>query len=158
MARDCIINSKFGPKAFSLIYNLVDYAFIYKEQFSLNEFTNDYVITSIPSDKDRKAKRGFNLAELIAKKISKKLNLKYKEILEKNKSSEPFEKLNKKQRHLQIKNSFKLKSKIYEKILLIDDVVTTGSTLQEATKTLKKSGAKHVTCLAICYKPLNKIF
>ncbi len=116
---------------------------------------NDFVVTAIPSDPQRKYKRGFNLSELIAKKLAKKLKLKYVELLKKNKSIDPFEKMTKKQRQQAIKGSISLKNKIYKKIILVDDVVTTGTTLQEGVRVLKKAGATQVTCLTVCYKPLR---
>lgn len=152
----CILNSKFRSKAFSLLSLLVNYAFNYKEQFNFEQITNDYVITFIPSDTLKQQKRGFNSAQLIANSLAKKLNLKVKNLLNKSKVVEPFEYKNKKQRYVSIKNAFTIKSKNLPKnILLVDDVITTGATLLEATKTLKKAGCKNVICFALCFKTLD---
>lgn len=152
----CILNSKFKSKAFSLLNILVNYAFNYKEQFNFNLVSNDYVVTFIPSDRLKQSNRGFNSAQIVAQAVAKKLNLPVKSLLIKSKVVEPFEYKNKMQRFSSIKNAFLVKSKnIPKNILLVDDVITTGATLLEATKTLKKAGCKNVICFALCFKTLN---
>ena len=49
---------------------------------------------------------------------------------------------------MQIVNKDKIKGK---KILLIDDIITTGNTLSECAKMLKKSGCEEIDCAAVCY-------
>lgn len=68
--------------------------------------------------------------------------------------------LRKKQRERNLKSAFALNPKYFEvvkgkKILLVDDVMTTGTTLENCAKVLKKSGAKNVTVLTIARTIFN---
>lgn len=112
----------------------------------------DYIYF-IPSHRRKEAIRGYNQSELLASYISKKLDIelstnnliKYRHTKEQNK-------LNKSGRINNLKDSFKIKRPEDIKgksILLIDDIVTTGSTFIECAKVLKESGAKEITALAL---------
>lgn len=155
--RTLLLRTKYRDKAFKIVHELIEYAFRYKEQFNLHEITTNFVITAIPPDENRFRKRGFNLSQIIAKNLSKKLNLEYKELLVKTVSSPSLTAFSKERRKQAVKNVFTIKNtKIPKSILLVDDIITTGSTLIEATKVLKKNGAKNVWCLALCFRPLFK--
>lgn len=109
------------------------------------------VISYIPLHRRKKAKRGYNQSELIALYISKKLNIQITHNLKKVKFTKEQHRLNRSERQTNLINSFKLKKgvEIMEKnILLIDDLITTGATLDECGRTLKEGGAKKV--IAVC--------
>lgn len=123
---------------------------------SYTQLINNCALVSIPTKTQRLNWRGFNQAEIIAKKWSNELNIPYlKEVLIKYKSTLPQARLDKSQREKNIKNAFKIKTEKYEiikrfeNILLVDDVWTTGSTMREAAKVLKRNGAKHVWGITI---------
>ena len=98
-------------------------------------------------------KRGYNQTELIAKQISKSLNIKMeKDILIKDINTKPQSELNKTERKNNIKNVFKLQNiqKIEnKKIVIFDDIYTTGSTVNECSRILKNAGAKNIGILTI---------
>lgn len=108
------------------------------------------VILPVPLHKKRYNQRGFNQAELIAKKLSKPLNKKiYTNVLIKTKETLPQVGLSLKQRRTNLIGAFSInknKKNIIERknILLIDDVYTTGSTVNECSKVLLKEGAKRI--------------
>lgn len=84
------------------------------------------------------------IAEIIGKKISKQV---YGNILIKTKYTKPQAKITRKQRLVNVKNSFSIKNAaliIGKNILLVDDVMTTGSTINECVRLLLASGAKDV--------------
>lgn len=57
---------------------------------------------------------------------------------------------NKRARQNNVKDAFRASIDVFNKtILLVDDIVTSGSTVQEASRTLKKAGAQAVTIFAI---------
>ena len=111
------------------------------------------IIIPVPIHKKRKQKRGYNQAELIARYISKNLNIDCENnVLVKTKNVISQTKLNKKDRINSVKNVFNIKNeeKINNKnIVLFDDIYTTGSTLNECSKILKNAGAKKVFALTI---------
>ena len=113
--------------------------------YTKNKF--DMVI-SVPLHRKRKAIRGYNQAYLISKALSMRLNIPEKSNLIKRKyNTKPQSLLSGKERQKNIKNAFDLKdsSKISGKhILIIDDIMTTGSTLNELGKLLKNKGAVKV--------------
>ena len=118
----------------------------------VNGINADYVI-GVPISKKRLKERGYNQTNLIAKEIGKTLNIEYiPNMLVKIKETEHQSKLSKTERKFNIKNSFKV-ADIYnvdnKEILLIDDIFTTGATVNECSKMLKKAGAKKVVVATI---------
>lgn len=113
----------------------------------------DYLIP-VPIHKKRKKQRGYNQSELIARVISDEVkNIKFQtNILKKDKNIVPQSTLNQKEREKNIKNVYKIvnKEKIKnKKILLLDDIYTTGSTANECSKVLIEAGCKEVGILTI---------
>ena len=109
---------------------------------------DDFILVPIPLSKRRLKWRGFNQAEELGKELAKFLKIPLiSNCLIKVKETPPQVKLSEKERKENIKGGFSLKnqSKIFNrKILLIDDVYTTGSTMEEAARILKKGGAKEI--------------
>lgn len=107
----------------------------------------------IPSHRRKEAIRGYNQSELLAKYISEKLDIELsKNNLVKYRHTKEQNKLNKTGRIDNLKNAFRIKRPTEVKgksILLIDDIVTTGSTFIECAKVLKESGARDITTLAL---------
>lgn len=106
------------------------------------------IVVPIPLHPLSKTKRGFNQAQLIAKDVSTKLKLNYQpEIIKRVKLTKTQAKLTREERKENIKDAFSLTNKINLKnkdIILIDDVFTTGATLEEAARTVKKATARQV--------------
>ncbi len=100
-----------------------------------------FVLVPIPLYKGRENWRGFNQAREIAVVVAQKLGLEYAEILERKKKGVNLAKIhNHQQRMAEIKGVFRVKNEIErrEKIILVDDVITSGATMTEALKTWKK--------------------
>lgn len=114
-------------------------------------------IIYIPISKSRKKERGFNQTELLAELFSKNFDLKIYSALkcQKNRHRKHQAKLKEKERLLNIKNNFKVinsKKNLDLKnanVILIDDVITTGATLNEAARVLKEYGVKKVYGLTL---------
>lgn len=108
----------------------------------------------VPSHWWRRLRRGFNPSHLLAHALAKKVDKPICHALKKSKRTEPQAKLSKEERLENVKETFFIppdqKSKVADKtILLIDDVVTTGSTINECARALKKSGAEKVDVLTL---------
>lgn len=115
------------------------------------------IIIPVPIYPADKRKRGFNQSELIAKEVGRILNISVcTNCIEKVRVTQPQKLLSKNERKNNLKDAFAVKSSklIQEKrIILIDDVCTTGSTLAELTKTLRQNGASAVYCVCCCKTP-----
>ncbi len=111
------------------------------------------LLTPVPLTKRKLKKRGFNQAEEIAKELSRVLKIPLiSNNLIKTKETLPQVNLSEKERKENLKNAFFCESPVLirqKKIFLIDDVYTTGSTMEEAAKTLKQSGAKEIWGIAV---------
>ena len=112
---------------------------------------NNLLITSVPLSKRRRQTRGFNQAELLAKDIASHLALPYESTLVRIKDTDPQTKVvSAENRYENIKGAFApgnidISGK---KILLIDDIYTTGATMQECATILRQTGASQVWGLA----------
>ncbi|MEA3452734.1 MAG: ComF family protein [Patescibacteria group bacterium] len=116
----------------------------------LSEDTDNFLICAVPLYKSKLKQRGFNQSEEIAKHLSNFLNIPFSpNLLIKTKKTLPQMSLNKNQRLKNISNCFEInpekKSQIIDKkILLIDDVFTTGATIGECAKILKQNQTQFV--------------
>ncbi|MBQ3145908.1 MAG: ComF family protein [Clostridia bacterium] len=150
LIREKIISYKFNNKA----YLHKTFSKIILKNEKVCGFLKKYdIIIPVPIHKKRKLERGYNQTELIAKEIANQTHLKLeKNILIKQKNIIPQSSLNKSEREQNIKNAFiakNIEKIINKKILLFDDIYTTGSTANECAKVLKKQGAKQVGVLTI---------
>ncbi|MFH1656679.1 MAG: ComF family protein [Candidatus Nealsonbacteria bacterium] len=113
----------------------------------------EFIIIPIPLHKKKIKQRGFNQANEIGKELSKSLKIPiYNDILIKIKETPPQMELKKDQRKENIKQVFSCQNQekiTNKKILLIDDVFTTGSTMEECAFVLKQSKAKQIWGVAI---------
>lgn len=160
--RDLIHNYKYRF-AKSMANTLTEILMVYLKK-SLNDF-NNWVIIPIPLHRSRLNWRGFNQSKEIAKIISRQFNWPILDniLIRKKKTAEQAEVKEKEKRQENLKDAFVLSSyakatkglpsiiKIIEgkKIILLDDVCTSGTTLEEAAKILKSAGAKKIIGLVI---------
>lgn len=130
---------------------------IIKELISLINIEIYYpYITYVPMYLKREKRRGFNQAKLIAEELAKKTfakggpasgwNCQVVSLLEKIKDTKPQMELTQEERLENIKDSFIVNADLsgIGQVLLVDDVFTTGATMRECTKVLKKAGVKKV--------------
>lgn len=108
------------------------------------------LIVPIPLSNAKLRKRGYNQAELLAKGLGKKFGLEVRNLLKRAKETKPQYGLSREERMENIKGAFQINAKVTlyntkeKTALLIDDVLTTGSTLKEAAKVLKRNGFEKV--------------
>jgi len=105
----------------------------------------DTYITYVPMEKKKEKKRGFNQAELIAEELGKILGKKVVPLLRKVRETRSQTELNEEERLINVKNAFSAISKVLpDNVLLVDDIWTTGATMKECSKVLKKAGVKNI--------------
>ena len=108
-------------------------------------------IIPVPLSKSALRERGFNQSLLMAKVISKNLRISvHMDMLLKIKDTLPQVGLNAKERRKNLRGAFKASGKINKlRLLLLDDVMTTGATARECSKTLMSAGAKEVIVITL---------
>ena len=105
------------------------------------------VIVPVPLHRLKYNKRGFNQSELMARYLSKRMQIAGADAIERIKNTETQVKLQRNKRLINVLGAFRCKDVeaiVGKSVLLIDDVFTTGSTLNECAKILKEAGAKKV--------------
>lgn len=108
--------------------------------------------TFVPSSKESLKERGYNQAELLARDFCKIKDLPCEELLLKTKETKIQHDLLSVERSGNLAGAIELKNEvdlINKRILLIDDIKTTGSTLNECAKMLLIGGAEEVFCLTV---------
>lgn len=118
---------------------------------------NDALLVPVPIHSKRLITRKYNQASILAKSLSKLNNIKYSnKALLRIKNTPHQTGQNAKTRNKQLQDAFLANSKIVENknIILIDDVFTTGSTVNLCAKELKEKGAKSVHVITIAYTEL----
>ncbi len=111
--------------------------------FKYYKFEN-IILTSVPLHSKKKNFRGFNQSEVMVKHISSRLSLEYYEILKRNRYTKTQVGLDKVAREQNLKEAFNIqihdKAIMLKDIIIVDDVYTTGTTLNECAKVLKSAG------------------
>lgn len=110
-----------------------------------------FLLQPIPLHSSKIRVRGFNQAELITDNFNKYLEIKKTDVLIRVKETKPQSQLkNDREKLTNIKNCFKAKKKISnDNYILVDDLITSGATIKEAARVLKKNGASRVFALAL---------
>lgn len=118
------------------------------------------VLIPIPMQRREKRKRGFNQAELLAKQLGRSLELPVCPALVKVRKTAEQKTLDYRGRRQNLKGAFAVDPKIraggalpWKRVMLVDDVCTTGSTLNEAARVLRGAGAEEVYFVTLCIVP-----
>jgi len=135
--------------ATSLTLLIITHFNLIQKEFS----PENYILVSVPLSKKKLKKRGFNQSEEIGRELSENLKINLiPDCLVKEKETLPQMELAKEERIKNLKGAFsvlnaeKIKDK---KIILVDDVYTTGATMEECAKVLKRAGAAQVWGVAV---------
>ena len=110
-------------------------------------------VVPVPMYRKKEKRRGYNQAEVLAHGIAQKLGCPVEtKLVVRAKNTVPLKSLNDTQRKKNLENAFKIRKNGVKlnKILLIDDIYTTGSTLDGVTTALLAAGVQEVYCLTIC--------
>ncbi len=113
----------------------------------------NFVVVPIPLHPRRQRERGFNQAKLLAEITAKNSNLELEDCLKRIKNTKPQSQLkDSEKRRSNVFNCFSITSPDFVKgknIILVDDVFTSGATMNEAVKILKQNGAKRIIALVV---------
>ena len=158
--RLCIKEAKFGSKHFEILKEISTNAannLLQSGVRDLFEYNSAPIIVPVPPSKSKLKKRGFNQAELIAEIFAKHFKLEINSgLLKRNIDTYHQYGLTRRNRYKNVQDAFSATADSRGKeIILVDDIWTTGATLLETAKAMKKSGATKVYCLALSKKPLK---
>ena len=112
------------------------------------------LVVPVPTHRERKLRRGFNHAGLMAESFAKRAGLRCDpELMLRIKATAPMKGLGPEERTANIRGAFTVRNSRIQQlenasVLLIDDIFTTGATIDEAAKVLKQYGASRVDFLA----------
>ena len=110
----------------------------------------DYdLVTFVPLHFSRQLRRGYNQAALLAYELAKLKGLSCSKLISKTRQTQTQVGLERLQRRRNLRGVFKARPVAGLRILLIDDVVTTGATMRAAAAALKAAGAAEVHCLGV---------
>jgi len=160
LTRKLIHNFKYAPYIKDLSETLasliIEHLVLTKR--NTEDIWQNSVLIPVPLDKKKLKTRGYNQSEELAKELSKILQTPVlSDVLIKTKTTSPQMELSKEKREKNLKDAFSIKNSTTDgsvvlrgkKIFLVDDVYTTGSTMEECAKKLRLSGAKQVWGICI---------
>lgn len=151
ISKSMILGFKYKNKTYMAKY----ISNIMKEKLDLENIKFDY-ITFVPLHKKRMRKRGFNQSEKIAKELGKMIDIPILDCIYRKSNTNRLYNLNRKERKIELKNAFLVKENINyvngKNILLIDDIFTTGSTVNEISKLLKLNNVNKIFVMTLLTK------
>lgn len=154
VSKKLILNLKYKNKTYLCKY----IALIMKEKCDLEGIKFDYILF-VPLHKKRLKNRGFNQSQKIANEFSILTGVEILDCIYRTKNTKKLYNLNKTQRQEELKNSFKIndsKGILKDKnIILIDDIFTTGTTVNEISKLLKLFGVNTIYILTLLTKSMD---
>jgi competence protein ComFC len=148
IVREVIRISKYKRRYFSYLYKLLNLSI--DPLLRLNLDFSGFEVVPIPLSKVKLKSRGFNQADLIAQEYAKSLGLPRRAYLKRSKNTSSQFLNSKHDRYLNLSNAFVCRQNLFgKKILLVDDIVTSGATLLTASKLLYSKGVTEVKCLTL---------
>jgi competence protein ComFC len=119
------------------------------------------VLVPVPLHKIRYRERGFNQAEIICRSLGSPMSIPVQtDILVRTRNTSTQTKLDAEERHENVRDAFRIRDKKSiegRQIILVDDVITTGATMNSCSKCLKQGGADKVIGLALARPVLDWI-
>ncbi|CDZ75525.1 putative amidophosphoribosyltransferases [Peptoniphilus sp. ING2-D1G] len=144
IVRKIISDFKFRDK----VYYYKFFADVMSEKLFENNLSKNYKhICYIPMHKSDEKRRGYNQSKLIAKGICENTMMDLVSSVEKHKRTKEQVNLSESERVINMTGAFRVMAKVPDNIIIVDDVITTGSTVNELAGVLKDGGAKKVAAL-----------
>ncbi|MCL1819340.1 MAG: ComF family protein [Oscillospiraceae bacterium] len=148
---------KFGRRLVGVRY----FARLMAQCLKRHRFDGFDAVTWVPVSRTRRQHRGFDQAEQLAREVAKLIDVKPRKLLNKTRHTQPNSRLKSKdERQKNVSGVYRpaLFAKKYNKVLLIDDIITTGSTITECVSMLKRHGTGEIIVLAAASAVRGKIF
>ena len=131
---------------------------VMRDKLEFEQISANYIIP-VPLHKKRMRTRGFNQAEKIASYLSDYTKIPIIDCIKRNRNTKRLYALNKFQREKELKNAFEVKVDseeiIGKRIILVDDIFTTGTTVNEISKKLKIYGVDEIIVLTFLTRNID---
>ena len=121
-----------------------------------NEELSIDALVPVPMFWLKRLTRGYNQAEVIAQVLSKDLHIPVVHVIKKHKHTATQHLLNRKERMKNLSDAFSCKNVEGKSLAIVDDVVTTGATVELLSRLLIAQGAKHVFVMSLARTPKNR--
>lgn len=158
-ARTLYEYTKAAPSIYRFKYNgRQEYGEYFGEEMGryLGDFVRQIhpdVLIPVPLHRKKLRKRGYNQAAVLARSLGRELNLPVDEkLIKRVKNTAPMKRLNPVERQNNLKKAFIMGRndvKLYDRVILVDDIYTTGTTLDEIAALLKEHGVSEVYCVTL---------
>ncbi len=117
----------------------------------------EYLLMPVPLHPRKLRKRGFNQSLLLARRVARRLKARLDPmVLRRERPTESQSSLRRADRRGNVHNAFRLAGRLSleeRPVVLVDDVATTGHTLNECARVLQRAGARRVLCLTLARTP-----
>jgi len=131
--------------------------------WNLQRLDGEWIITAVPMWEPKRKLRGFNQAELIARMVAKRWGMEYRELLTRTRETMPMYGLKREERIENVGGAFEVNHKSQtrlaarqvlqfsnvQRIVLVDDVWTSGATMSECVRVLYQAGAGRVVMVSV---------
>jgi ComF family protein len=122
-----------------------------EEKLTVTSFS-DAIVTNVPRNTKTRKLFGFDHAEILAESVAELMETRYESLIGRSLGGRPQKNLNESDRRNNVKGRFFIRTNepiVGEKIILVDDVMTTGATASECVNELRKCGAAEVIVLTL---------
>ncbi len=118
------------------------------------------IVTAVPMNRDKKWKRGFNQSELMARQLARRLGRPYFALLAENRRAATQKTLHSRDRYLNVLGRYRVintAAAAGKRVLLVDDILTTGATINECARMLISGGAVDVISVTVARAGIKKL-
>lgn len=149
LVRDCIMQAKYKAMLFAPLKVVAKEAADLASKCDMK--FDHHIVVPIPLSVKRNRERGFNQAGIIARQMAERFSLAYQDsILVRSKETIAQHEKTRQARFANMRNAFSTRRDLNGKrVLVVDDICTTGATLLEASKALYQAGATEVRCFTL---------
>lgn len=120
------------------------------ERFREEHCGSPDLVTFVPMHPAKKKIRGYDQAQLLAEQVGRSLKIPCVDCLERTRKTAAMKNMSEEQRNQNVAGAFRLRDSLHlrgKHVILVDDIVTTGSTAEACASVLKQAGAGEVTLL-----------
>ncbi len=108
------------------------------------------ILTFVPLHWSRAARRGYNQSALLAKAVARRTGMRvHYDVLRKGRRTQAQVGLSRREREQNLRGSFTARGVEGKSVMVVDDVITSGSTAREVARTLKRAGASRVVFVSV---------